>query len=628
LYSALPDFKFQKRITPNDMHYGKQNSLKSAYTNVENAWNTETGSRDTKIAIIDDGIDYKHCEFNQQILSSSGKVVFGWSYVTDDNSIEIDSEHGTKIAGIIGAPTNRASLCPEAPTGVAGINGGWGGPNNSGSIGSSLIGYKCQVFGDNSFLLSHLVSAIKDAVTKSPDSKYGQGVHFINASWGFGYNINDRVAYKDLEDAISSAFEHKVVFVAAKANEYNQNADLPSGGEINKIVSVSSSDRKDGNDNHFLKNDAGHGNHLDILAPSPECDDNDELLYTPVMRNPTSTWECPGFGTSFATAQVTGITSLIHSYNLRTHGWNLYPEDYEGMVKINATDINHISPYNNYFDQHSGWGVINAFNIFKKIVTEHYLLEHFTAEYDENTTEFGDWSDQFMMYFENSNSEKYIEADWYFVRRRKVTYSVTHPTTWKVGIDDNVDYKIYVWGNGGSDQTSAGNKGLNFTENRGVNFQTGYTGVISGYGGNEEDETNIIHDNTIPSGNAHEFTFVNYQYEVQKKDNSGVILIPDNSQLAAHYSVFAVDVTTSIHNETEMSSLESFPSIVNNVLQIKLNSNSISKIEVLNILGNVLLSKDIKHGMNTIDVSHLPIGSYFVTNSTLRNNVQKFIIVR
>jgi hypothetical protein len=630
LYRALPDFKYNMRITPNDTYYGYQKSLKSAYTNVENAWNFERGSSETKIAIIDDGIDYKHCEFNQLNLGTGNKVVFGWSYVTNDNAIEVDSEHGTKIAGIIGAPTNRASLCPAAPSGIAGINGGWGGPNNSGSIGASLIGYKCQVFGNNSFLLSHLISAIKDAVSNSPDSKYGQGIHFINASWGFGYDVNNRFSRLDLEQAISSAYEHKVVFVAAKDNAYTQEVDLPSGGEINKVFAVSSSDEIDGNDNHYLYSQAGHGNHLDILAPSTDCpiDLMNNIVYTTIMRNPTdSEWQCPGAGTSFATPQVVGIASLLHSYKLTNYTtWDpLHPEDYEGILKVSAKDINHIYPYENNFDQYSGWGVVDAYNVFKKIDIDKFSLIKYSTE---NVTEFGDWSDQFMIYFENSNEEKYIETDWYFVRRRKVTYTVTHPTTWKVGLDNNVDYKIYVWGTGGNDHSLNGKKGLNFTENRGVNFQTGYTGVISGYGGNEENETNMIHDNSIPSGNAHEFTFVNYQYEVTLKDNSGTIKIPEDTKLAAHYSVFGVDVTTSVQDDIEVSNFETFPTIVSNNIQIKLNAQSSSKIVVLNSFGSVMFTKEVKSGISSIDVSHLPIGSYFVTNGVQRKHVQKFIILR
>lgn len=652
LYSALPDFKLYLYKTPNDKIYndpldGAQKYLWSNYTDVEGAWDFERGNRNTRIAIIDDGIDYGHCEFNQPSISGDKTVVFGWSYKTNNNRIDIESSHGTRIAGIIGSPTNRTS-CMSGNFTTAGISGGWGPMNTNPyfdeGLGASLIGYKTNKE-NNQLFESTAISAIYDAIADVPgNSRYGQAVHVINASWGRGAP-QYRSLISDLEGVISSAYEHKVLFVSAKSNQESQAKHFPGDGEPNKVFCVSSSG-KINNGFHEKVYRAGYGKNLDLLAPSTSYSTpwNTNIMITPESRfDPYLQTYSPPFtgGTSYAAPQVAGIASLLHSYNIDkpNMGWKLHPEDYEGILKVAAKDINHNGNYNNtnHYDIYSGWGLVNANNIFKKILHEKYTLEHFTTE---NVIDYGEWSDWFSAAFVNYSNSKYVMTNMYTVRRRKITYSVTHPTTWKDATEtdmngNTINYKIYVWGNGGDDHSLVGKKGLSFTEGEySTNFQTGYTGVISGYGGNNiEDEWNMIHDNTYPIGNSHSFKFVNYQYELRNAripigHPGDTIRVPADNKLAAHYSVFArIKPPTGV---ADLSKNEKLPTIVNNLfhLQLELDYTNLSSIKIYNTLGFIVLERNINSNSISIDVSTLPVGNYYVIVDNVRSKIHKFIIMR
>ncbi len=92
---------------PNDPLYENQ----WHYPNIRlpQTWTVETGSKNTRIAVLDTGIDATHPDLAGQI-----DVENGWNFVSDNDDTHDRHGHGTHVAGTIGALTNNS-------VGVAGV---------------------------------------------------------------------------------------------------------------------------------------------------------------------------------------------------------------------------------------------------------------------------------------------------------------------------------------------------------------------------------------------------------------------------------------------------------------------------------------------------------------------------
>ncbi|MBL8004919.1 MAG: T9SS type A sorting domain-containing protein [Candidatus Kapabacteria bacterium] len=140
----------------------------------------------------------------------------------------------------------------------------------------------------------------------------------------------------------------------------------------------------------------------------------------------------------------------------------------------------------------------------------------------------------------------------------------------------------------------------------------------------------MIHDETNPNG-SHTFTFVTYQYEVRRWGGLFNYKNPPDDKIAFHYSVFAVDRTTSADEEnTIINDFQVFPTIANNNISVKLLNltQNVHKISVFNSIGDLLIENSFSNTSKTIDISHLSNGVYFVLLDGKRSNTQKFVINR
>jgi thermitase len=168
-------------FVPNDPKYPQQWALERIQA--PQAWDLETGSSSTKIAIIDTGCDLNHPDLEVNINHS-----LSYDFVKDDFEPWDDSvdSHGTHVAGIIAAVGNNGQ-------GVAGLN--WK---------AELIIYKAL---DNEGLgtLDKLIAAIDEAIDNEVD--------IINMSWGTDEHS------PILEDVLQEAADAEVVLVAAAGNE-------------------------------------------------------------------------------------------------------------------------------------------------------------------------------------------------------------------------------------------------------------------------------------------------------------------------------------------------------------------------------------------------------------------------
>lgn len=153
--------------------------------NALEAWKTCKGDPSIIVAILDEGVMYKHPDLEANMWCNPGESVqgaktdgdgngyegdlHGYNFVTESGDITWtdanDTGHGTHVAGTIAAVNNNGR-------GVCGVAGGDGTPNSGVKIMS------CQVFsGQNSVTLAGEARAIKYAADN--------GAVILQCSWGY-----------------------------------------------------------------------------------------------------------------------------------------------------------------------------------------------------------------------------------------------------------------------------------------------------------------------------------------------------------------------------------------------------------------------------------------------------------
>jgi subtilisin family serine protease len=665
-----PNLLFEK-TSAQDEKFEKQLSLKANEMEVPLIWNKNIyGDPSTKVAVLDNGIDYYHCDLGNGEMGTGKKVIYGWWNQDNSNTtIYQDADHGTPVAGIIGAYTNRLWPCASGVSGVAGIAGGWGtfGTNdNLPPMGVSLLGYKLtsKRYSDK-FELADIKQAIRHASTYNPNSEYGQQVHIINMSFtnmsppegDNSYEIWKAMLSVDL----NYAFENDVTLVAARGNLDKpgfppNNLQYPANFEHHKIISVGGYGFDDDNDNGIqnvnrkIRHDFSRwGNNMDLLAPNGDgtiragvINNIHTTAFTNNGANRTATknWE----GTSAAAPHATGLVALLHSTEDIMYDVSgvvpLPPEDYQGLLKISCEDITNSegNQYTNYFDDHSGWGWLRASKIYQMLDAGYRLL-HFSVDLDPQIYESTNWERVREVTFSNDNLAEYKIVKSLFSDynsgitsyRSEISQTVTLPARWN---NSNGD-KIYVWGRSGPHNAST-KTGYNITENGGINFLTGFTGIVSGYGGNNKDY-NIIHD--AISGD-HEINVITYQYKLTGLSEDKVfdseldlfeVILPPTEKLGFNFSVFAKETITSVEEKVFNSSLR-IQQLEHSLLISNTNTNStISKIEVFDILGN---SKFVMVDTRTSTNHHVELSTFqsgmYLLRITQNNQIftHSFAVVR
>ena len=153
--------------------------------NALEAWKTCKGDPSIIVAILDEGVMYKHPDLEANMWCNPGETtqgaktdgdgngyegdLHGYNFVTESGDITWtdanDTGHGTHVAGTIAAVNNNGR-------GVCGVAGGDGTPNSGVKIMS------CQVFsGQNSVTLAGEARAIKYAADN--------GAVILQCSWGY-----------------------------------------------------------------------------------------------------------------------------------------------------------------------------------------------------------------------------------------------------------------------------------------------------------------------------------------------------------------------------------------------------------------------------------------------------------
>ncbi|HEU4753076.1 MAG TPA: S8 family serine peptidase [Armatimonadota bacterium] len=276
---AEPDYLLHAAAVPNDPRFaslwgmrntGQTGGVSGADIDAVHAWDVTTGSGQVIVGIIDTGVDYNHPDLAANILRDGSGHVVGYDYANNDSDPMDDNEHGTHVAGTIGAVGNNG-------IGVIGVC-----PN------VKLMPLK--------FLDASGSGATSDAI-KCIDYAIAHGAKILNNSWGGGGES------QLLKEAINRARAAGILFVAAAGNESSNNDLTPSypaayTSQLDNILTVAATDDRD-----QVASFSNYGAAtVDLAAPGVSI-----LSTTP--NNTYSTFS----GTSMATPMVSGAAALLLS---------------------------------------------------------------------------------------------------------------------------------------------------------------------------------------------------------------------------------------------------------------------------------------------------------------------------
>ena len=280
------------------------NSVSGADINVLDTWkNNITGSNDIIVAVMDEGIDYDHEDLkdnmwiNEAEKNGSNRVDDDGNGYVDDihgynfnsrSGIIVKGDHGTHVAGIIGAVNNNGK-------GICGIAGG----NGSGN-GVRLM--SCQILDENSQY------SYADAIAYAADN----GAIICQNSWGYEtptyFPVSDKVAIDYFvknagtdENGVQTGPMKGGIVIFAAGNYGREAGALAS---YDKVIGVSAIGA-----DYKMASYSNYGTLLDMTAPGGDGDISEAWIPSTVVN---------GYayftGTSMSSPHISGVAALAVSW--------------------------------------------------------------------------------------------------------------------------------------------------------------------------------------------------------------------------------------------------------------------------------------------------------------------------
>jgi subtilisin family serine protease len=298
---AQPNFIYSMLATPNDPRYGELYGMTKIQAPV--AWNTTTGSSSIVVAVIDTGVIYTHEDLAPNMWHNPGEIpgnnldddgngyrddVYGIDVANHDSDPLDDFDHGTHVAGIIGAAGNNS-------LGIAGVN--W----SVSIMAVKLHNVNGQATSAGAIECFQYVTMMKNR---------GVNIRVTNNSWG---GAPEAAGFDQaLKDAIDAAGNAGILNVFAAGNS-NSNNDLapfyPASYNSPSILAVASSTEDDSRSSF-----SNYGStSVDLAAPGSN------ILSAIIFQ--------PGYGyksgTSMASPHAAGAAALIAASNPQLSNYSL-----------------------------------------------------------------------------------------------------------------------------------------------------------------------------------------------------------------------------------------------------------------------------------------------------------------
>ncbi len=292
--AAQPNYYYHLQVTPDDTRFSELWGMTKI--SAPAAWDIETGSSSTIVAVIDTGIQYTHEDLAANMWTNSGETPgngidddangyiddhYGYDFFFGDADPLDEYGHGTHVAGIIGAAGNNG-------LGVVGVN--W----NVRVMAVKI--YDSTGFGTTSAMLINAYNYVRMMRGR------GENIRVTNNSYGgcdeaCGY---DQATMEALE-ALANAGVLNVFSAGNDASNVDLNPSYPGSYDLPGIITVASSTSTDAR--------SGFSNYgplsVDLAAPGSS-------ILSTVM---TSGLYGTKSGTSMAAPHVSGAAALLSSHN-------------------------------------------------------------------------------------------------------------------------------------------------------------------------------------------------------------------------------------------------------------------------------------------------------------------------
>jgi len=282
-------------LEPNDARYqdgslwnlhntGQSDGVADADIDAPEAWASVTDAGDVVVAVIDSGIRHTHQDLAPNLWLNPGEIPGNGT--DDDGNGFVDDVHGISTLDGSGDPMDDNGHGSH----VAGTIGAAG--NNQ--VGMAGVCWQVQLMALR-FLDAQGEGSISDAIT-CINYAIANGAAVINASWG-----STAFESQALRDAIASARDNDVLFVAASGNSRGNNDEdplYPASYDLENIIAVAATTRADS-----LAVFSNFGaRSVDLAAPGSP------ILST--WNNSDSDYQYLD-GTSMAAAHVSGLAALL-----------------------------------------------------------------------------------------------------------------------------------------------------------------------------------------------------------------------------------------------------------------------------------------------------------------------------
>lgn len=309
---------FQSNCT-NDPDFYRQWGLRNANgidIKACDAWNVTRGSSTIKVAVVDEGIDSGHRDFANNLLTTS------YDAMTNTSPAKLYDDHGTHVAGIIGANQNN-----EFGSGVAPL--------------TSLMSISHTLTTNPSYS-QQMASGISWA--------WQHGADIINNSWGDqGRELYIYIHSTLLENAIDNAIEQgrngKGCIVTFASGNIAPTLDYP-GNYRSEILCVGS---LDSNGKRVPK--SAYGSALDVVAPGQD-------IWSTLPNNSAGY----ATGTSMACPHVSGVAALILAVNPNLTGAQVRDIIEKTARKVGGYSYTTVSGRpNGTWNNEMGYGLIDAY---------------------------------------------------------------------------------------------------------------------------------------------------------------------------------------------------------------------------------------------------------------------------
>jgi len=339
---------------PNDPSYQRIKSWGNIA--LEQAWDITQGSNQVIVAVLDSGVDMDHADLQDNLWENTKEIpgdgkdndnngyvddVRGWDFIDEDNNpapdlanyTEIGLNHGTVVAGIVGALGNN------------GIDG-------------AGVNWRVKIMPLR--ILDNLGAGDTTMATRAIDYAIAHDVDVINLS------LVGTTHVPSFKNAIERAYDAGIIVVAAAGNAALSEGELPTNLSViprfpvcyegslenkNIVVGVAAVDEND------VIADFSHygGDCIDISAPG-------EFLPSTSYHDPiedfTSSYGTQWSGTSVAVPLVSGAAALIRAVNP-----DLSTQEVVDILKNGADGLKDTNPVKSVYLGSGRLNIRNSLNL-------------------------------------------------------------------------------------------------------------------------------------------------------------------------------------------------------------------------------------------------------------------------